>query len=265
MKSRKAFTLLELMVVVAIMAALATLSVGGYRALAKGMKDRSAIVAVQTLVDAARQRAGIDRSTVAVYFYDELLQKADDSTGADTVGRGVAVAVRPAGRISAVDGQAFYDEFADLDKAYSHDGSGSGRSTMRIYKMSDGSYADVDTEVVELDASALYLLTGEEIGGQNGAAPSGDDGGKLIRMFGFKKVSGASFSAGDMYGGEFASVTLPDGYYFGSSAPTQVGRARIGSPMTITPSSAAAPVTIYAMKAGSRELEKVGTTTTGGN
>ena len=31
MKSRKAFTLLELMVVVAIMAAMATLSVNGYR------------------------------------------------------------------------------------------------------------------------------------------------------------------------------------------------------------------------------------------
>ena len=259
--SRKAFTLLELMVVVAIMAALATLSVNGYRALTKGMRDRSAIVAVQSLVDAARQRAEIDRKPVFVFLYDELLQEANESYGADLVGRGVAIAVRPIGRITAVDGNFLCDEFGDLDQIYAEENqqasdaavANQDKSAMRFYRLADGAYVDVKPSVVSRPLSASYLMTGET----------------LIRCFAFEKTGGASFSVGDVYGGEFASVVLPPGYYFGSSAPSSVGRVKIGSPMEIRPTTGAASgaqgVTVYSMKPGSKKLDPVGTTKTGGN
>ena len=276
MTSRKAFTLLELMVVVAIMAALSTLSVNGYRALAKGMRDRSALVAVQTLVDAARQRAEIDRKPMIVYFYDELLQKANESTGDDLVGHGVAVAVRPTGRFSAIDGNYLCDEFGDLDLTYSEENPESdggsqqnGKTAMRLYRLADGNYADVKPSVVSRPLSASYLLTGESTGDSD-VTEGGSGGEKLIRCFAFEKVGGdAGFSVGDVYGGEFASVTLPNGYYFGSSVPSSVGRVKIKQ-MEIRPSSSgqasgATAVTVYSMKASSTQLDPVGATATGGN
>jgi len=188
--TRKAFTLLELMIVVAIMAALSTLSISGYRALTKGMRDRSAIVAVQTLVDAARQRAEIDRKPMIVYFYDDLLQEANESAGADLVGHGVAIAVRPMGRFSAIDGNYLCDEFGDLDIIYSAenpDSEGSGqqnnRTAMRLYRLADGNYADVKPSVVSKPISASFLLTGETAG--DTGVTTGEGGGeKLIRNFG---------------------------------------------------------------------------------
>lgn len=274
--SRKAFTLLELMVVVAIMAALSTLSVNGYRALTKGMRDRSAIVAVQTLVDAARQRAEIDRKPMIVYFYDELLQEANESAGDDLVGHGVAVAVRPMGRFSAIDGNYLCDEFGDLDQIYSEENPDSdggsqqnNKTAMRLYRLADGNYADVKPSVVSKSLSASYLLTGESVGDSD-AAEGGAGGEKLIRCFAFEKVGGnAGFAVGDVYGGEFASVTLPKGYYFGSSVPSSVGRVRVGEPMKINPTSSGASgaesVTVYSMRASSTQLDPVGKTTTGGN
>jgi prepilin-type N-terminal cleavage/methylation domain-containing protein len=275
--SRKAFTLLELMVVVAIMAAMATLSVNGYRALTKGMQDRSAIVAVQTLVDAARQRAEIDRKPMLVYFYDELLQEADETKGADLIGHGVAVAIRPIGRISAIDGNFLCDEFGDLDQIYAEENQQSSddgvnqqnRTAMRFYRLADGNYADVKPSVVNKLIAASYLLTGESI--DDVGVDDGDSGdGKMIRCFAFEKVGGnAGFHVGDVYGGEFASVTLPNGYYFGQSAPSAVERRKVGEPMEIKPtaagSSGAKAVTVYSMKAGSNTLDPVGTTKTGGN
>ena len=272
--TRKAFTLLELMIVVAIMAALSTLSISGYRALTKGMRDRSAIVAVQTLVDAARQRAEIDRKPMIVYFYDDLLQEANESAGADLVGHGVAIAVRPMGRFSAIDGNYLCDEFGDLDIIYSAenpDSEGSGqqnnRTAMRLYRLADGNYADVKPSVVSKPISASFLLTGETAG--DTGVTTGEGGGeKLIRNFAFEKVGGAGFNVGDAYGGEFASVTLPKGYYFGSSAPSSVGRVPIRQ-MEIRPSSGqasgASSVTVYSMRVGSTQLDPVGTTTTGGD
>lgn len=273
--SRKAFTLLELMVVVAIMAALATLSVNGYRALTKGMRDRSAIVAVQSLVDAARQRAEIDRKPVFVFLYDELLQEANESYGADLVGRGVAIAVRPIGRITAVDDKYLCDEFGDLDQIYAEENqqasdaavANQDKSAMRFYRLADGAYVDVKPSVVSRPLSASYLMTGETDDDPQSAQGAG--GEKLIRCFAFEKTGGASFSVGDVYGGEFASVVLPPGYYFGSSAPSSVGRVKIGSPMEIRPTTGAASgaqgVTVYSMKPGSKKLDPVGTTKTGGN
>lgn len=274
---RRAFTLLELMVVVAIMAALAAISVSGYRALTKGMQDRSALVAVQTLVDAARQRAEIDRQPMVIYFYDQLLQTHDESAGTDMTGHGIAVAVRPIGRISAIDGNYLCDEFGDLDQVYasenqqSSDASAndSNETAIRFYRMADGNYVDVSPTVAKRPISAVFIMTGETSGDNSSEDDSGE---KQILCHAFKKLSGtATFKVGDVYGGEFASVTLPDGYFFGSSAPTQVGVKSIEKMQIDAPDSCsdeakgAKSVTIYARGAGGIGLDKVGSTTTGGN
>ena len=264
---RRAFTLLELMVVVAIMAALATLSVNGYRALTKGMKDRSALVAVQTLVDAARQRAEIDRKPMFVFFYDELLTKENESKGTDLVGHGVAIAVRPISRITAVDGNEYFcDEFGDLDQVYASTeqldsdisvGAKDG-SAMRLYKMDDGTSVDVSPTVARRMLSATYIITGD-------ASTDGEEGERQIVSCAFRRISGGTFRVGDMYGGEFASVVLPDGYYFGTSAPRSETRTRVGRLDIDATGKGARNVSVYAMRASTTALDKVGDTVGGGD
>ena len=273
--TRRAFTLIELMVVVAIMAAMATLSINAYRAVVKGMRDRAALVAVQTLVDAARQRAEIDRKQVNVYFYDECQRTANASTGAELSGHGIAIAVRPTGRVSRMDGNFICDEFGDLNQMFAEENqldsdlsANSGNTgAMLLYRLADGSFAEVKPTVVDRSSSASYILSGNSSTGE-----SSDDGEKMILCYAFEKTGGdASFAPGDVYGSEFATVVLPDGYYFGSSAPTSVGRKRIGPVMEIKPSSSGgtkadgdSSVTVYAMRAGSTGLDSIGSTKTGG-
>lgn len=272
--TRRAFTLIELMVVVAIMAAMATLSINAYRAVVKGMRDRSALVAVQTLVDAARQRAEIDRKQVNVYFYNECLSTADASTGAELSGHGIAIAVRPTGRVSRIDGNFICDEFGDLDQMFAEENqldsdlsaNGGNSGAMRIYHLASGKFAEVRPTVVDRSSSASYILSGNSSTGE-----SSDDGEKMILCYAFEKTGGdASFAPGDVYGSEFATVVLPDGYYFGSSAPTTVGRKQVGKIMEIKPAQGAKAsgdddVKIYAVRAGSAGLDEIGSTKTGGN
>ena len=257
MVKRRAFTLIELLVVIAIMGSMALMSLGGYRALTKGMKDRAALTAVQTLLDAARQRAEIDRKAVLVFFYDDMLKTGDDPSG-----HGFAVAVRPVGRISAVDGSYLCDEFGDLDQIYAAENrlagdEGANRSDttkMRLYRMEDGQAAEVRTVVVAHPFSASYILTGQTPPG------GGQSGEKSIPCFAFEKTGGADFGAGDAYGAEFTSVELPDGYYFGSSAPGSVGRKEVRVlKISADGSVDGGDVTVSAMKPSSTQLDKVGT------
>ena len=63
---KKAFTLVELLVVVGIMGLLGTVSVGGYRAMQRGMADKGVMENVNSFVRAAYQRAQIDRQPTAI-------------------------------------------------------------------------------------------------------------------------------------------------------------------------------------------------------
>ena len=67
---RRAFTLLELLVVMAIMGMMAVMSVGGYRAMRRGMQERAVMTNVNQFIRAAYQRAQIDRLPVSVYFWN---------------------------------------------------------------------------------------------------------------------------------------------------------------------------------------------------
>ena len=79
---KKAFTLLELLVVMGIMGLMGTLSIGGYRAMQRGMEERGVMQSVNTMIREAYQRAQIDRQPVAIYFWSEKLGvEAPDSWG----------------------------------------------------------------------------------------------------------------------------------------------------------------------------------------
>ena len=109
---RTGFTLIELLVVMAIMGLLGTISVGGYRAMQRGMEDRGAMQNVNQFIRSAYRRAQIDRQPVVIYFWNELLREETENAPRVVVGR--AVAVRRSGRISEADGQYLCDEFGDL-------------------------------------------------------------------------------------------------------------------------------------------------------
>ena len=105
--NRKAFTLLELLLVMAIMGFMGTVAVGGYRAMRRGMEERSVMQNVNQFIRSAYQRAQIDRQPVAVYFWNETLREETGDEPIQVVGK--AVAVRRSGRLTQVDNDKLYD------------------------------------------------------------------------------------------------------------------------------------------------------------
>ena len=85
-----------------IMGMMAVMSVGGYRAMRRGMQEKAVMTNVNQFIRAAYQRAQIDRQPVAVYFWNETLRVSSDDAGNVDVVVGKAVAVRRSGRISGV-------------------------------------------------------------------------------------------------------------------------------------------------------------------
>ena len=55
--TKRAFTLVELLVVVGIMATMGTMSIGGYFAIARGMADRGAFATATSVISLAQERA----------------------------------------------------------------------------------------------------------------------------------------------------------------------------------------------------------------
>ncbi|MBO7483226.1 MAG: type II secretion system protein [Kiritimatiellae bacterium] len=268
---RKAFTLLELLVVMGIMGALAAMSVSSYRALTRGMEDRSAVVAAQSFLDLAVQRAEIDHTPVVIYLYDELLQKESSDGTEEQSGRGIAYAIRPSGRVTGLStdegDDLILDEFSDLDQIYVSEESmeddskaqSSNAVRTKFYLLNgNGEYFEAAPMVVTRNMTEAYVVTG-----QQSAESSSGGGTKSIRVPAFRMLGGKKPSVGDVYGTEFAVRTLPNGYFFGQSPPTSVGRSQ--NPVTtikITASGeGSTSIPVYRYKSGSSTTESVGTAT----
>ena len=225
---RRAFTLVELLVVIALMGMMSTLAIGSYSAITRGMSERAALDVAKALVDAAVQRSNLDRTKIHVYLFDEVLKT--DSDTARGVGAGVAIAVRPVGRISMIPSEGFYcDEFTDLSQIYgalaseevseeeaAEDAADDEVSAMRLYNMSNSGssgYTTVQEGVVPYEINDYDL---EDTTDADGNPPEM----RQWRVYGFKRTkkgNNANFKVGDQYGQEFAVMRLPVGYFFGSS------------------------------------------------
>ena len=214
---RKAFTLVELMLVVVLMGVMGTLAVGAYSAVTRGMSERAALAAARSFAEVALQRAQIDRTRTFIYLFNEVTRlDGDDAVG---LAQGLAVAVRPCGRVTMVDGDKICDEFGDLDRAFkSLDGATSkptagekqaAASVMRIYNISAQSFADVEEGFYSAEVTDRDLAT----------CPASNPSEKILSWttYGFRKTSGSNFGVGDAYGQEFAVTRLPPGYVFSSS------------------------------------------------
>lgn len=269
---KRAFTLLELMTVIAIMASLSVVAIGGYRSATKGMKDRGALTVAQTFLDQVRQRAVIDRETISVYFYDDLMQKEDEANNRELIGSGVAIAVKGMGRVSGIDGKYIMDEFNDLNVGEDEldeededeeDVADYDKSAMRIYRMADGKAVDISPKVEILTRSEVFLLTGQETGDQSTQSTPSSTNEKKLYIPAYLAIGENPFNRGDVYGSEFAAIRLPNGYFFGSSVPTTEGRS--SSPiqrLDIKPDGTGSKnIKIYTFKSlGSTQLEDVGST-----
>jgi type II secretory pathway pseudopilin PulG len=116
---KAAFTLVELLVVVGLMALLGTVSVTGYFAAARGMSDRAALQDSISIVRLAMQTCLIDQTPTAVLFYNRQMNVGDKVTSdeARASGAGAAIAIKMVGRISYVEGNnVLVDEFADWNQ-----------------------------------------------------------------------------------------------------------------------------------------------------
>lgn len=237
-RHRKAFTLVELLMVIGIMGMLATVSVGGYAALTRGMAERGALDAAAGLAETALQRAQVDRTRTYVFTFDEVLRaETDDEAG---IACGLMVAVRPIGRVTH-SGNYIADEFGDLNQGFgtqdtNENGGSSGNKEiragmMRLYNLTTKQWATVQSGVFfeqGLDETDLE-----------------DGGRRQMGRHGFKLVSGATFSVGDLYGQEFAVTRLPPGFIFGSSVSmsgsSDLGLKQIGSAIQVEPDDTSAP------------------------
>ena len=210
MKTRRAFTLVELLTVIAIMGILGMAAVSGYQAITRGMAERGALRVAKNLAETARQRANLDRCRTYVYLYNEVESlETEDDPGKVT---GLAIAVKGVGRMSAVDGNDWYDEFGDMDqlfRAMEEDGEPLDEadyekksSKFRIFNLRQQKMAVVRNGL-------RFEITEDDL----------EDGQThQIVVFGFRKLEGdASFIVGEEYGKEFSAVRLPNGFTFSSS------------------------------------------------
>lgn len=213
-KTKNGFTLVELLVVIGLMAMLATVSIGGYNAAVRGMDERAAKDSVISLMNLAMQRALIDGQPTAVIFSNRQLLAASDDEAQKVVG--TAVAVRMAGRVTYASGNFVADEFADWNLTYPSDGSDSDPD-MRLYRVANistgsggglNNYCSFVRPFVTGRSKSDWMI-------ETGMTTN-------VTIHGFTIDKGfTGWRAGDPYGFEIGSLQLPVNYMFGTSIPSQ--------------------------------------------
>lgn len=214
---RKGFTLLELLVVVAIMGILGVAAAASYNQVIRGMTERGAVAAVTGVLRAAKERAHVDRQPTAVYCYNRLLTEPSEHGEDNGKAAGVVIAVRRVGRLSRVSGEFLYDEFADLDSVYTvvtdknelKKGGG-----FRLYRFAE-----------ERPPFAYSIVSDRVYGDKDSEWMTFFSGGQTnyYSVAYFEKQSSdfpASWRNGDGYGVQFMELQLPAGYVFEQQIPS---------------------------------------------
>jgi len=240
---KKAFTLLELLTVIAIMAMMSTLSLGAYRGIVRGMEDRGVIATATLIVSAAQNRARSDHAITAVHFYNVLTQEGDDTPGkqVDYMVHGEAVAVRGVGRFTRVLGNYLADECNDLEQEFevkdstdptvrNPDAKTSGRyatgfaQKMRLFKLTTLDDAKGGGKKLPCSKVLMAAVVGPDLDPVEDfhfEQPTQPDGKTPIRQIPnvcFKVVddNGIQWRAGDVYAFPFKETVMPNGYVFGT-------------------------------------------------
>ena len=264
-KSRSGFTLVELMVVVGLMGLMATIAIGSYSAITRGMNDRAAIDAAKSFAEAALQRANLDRTNTYIYLFNEVTKRDTDLDAGIVCG--VAVAVRPVGRITRVPESGFYcDEFSDIgqmvknreDEESEESAEESANKTFfRIYNITQPGFAVVNEspdskkvpvrDLEDADSSAMHDLV---IYGYR-AKPNQGDGN-------------AEFKPGDLYGQEFVVTRLPPGYVFSEQVQmgsiSDLGQKQVGNVIEVLPTDTVRPsIKIYVRRPNGK-FDQIGDT-----
>ena len=210
---RGGFSLLELLAVMSIVALLATLAVTSWFSAVRGMARRSAAEHFLNTLTQARQQACIDGVRVSLIAFNQPLEY-DDNNELKSVLPSYVVC-RELGRISYIDGNDLYDEFADLKQLFGE--TSSDRYTtdykggLRIYNLSKGYWVTVKPSVSlkkygsEVNLLATVNATYERHQFQDYA----------LEMTGERSSGSASWSVGDAYGVEVSPVkNLPKTFFF---------------------------------------------------
>lgn len=244
-----AFTLVELMVVIGLMALLGTISVTGYFAAVRGMSDRAAVDDTRSLIRQAQQVCLIDQTPTAVLFYNRQTAAQSDSVStedAKATSAGTAVAVKMVGRISYVKNNILVDEFADWNQSYPAVRSAAANDAgIRFYRMTDlknsiskgidGVSSIVSTSVEPVDMGNEYMIASglqlrefcsdfKKKGSENMdfSGTAYENGNNERWGHRIQDQNGIKWKIGDAYGVEIGTLNLPKGYIYGSQPPNSM-------------------------------------------
>jgi len=216
-RKQKGFSLLELLVVMSIMAMLATLASAGYFSAVHGIaKQRAASGVVNALVF-ARQRACSDATKTVVIFYNAW-SGAEMDTSSTTEKRKAArasyVICKAIGQFTSVQGDLLGDEFSPVDRLFGISQNfppSSSVAPIRLYNLTRGGWSDV-YQTVKRDPYPGSSKFDSPATGASLNAPA-----VLLQFKAKRTVPPDCWKIGDSYGVAVSPVaTLPKNIYFGS-------------------------------------------------
>ena len=266
---KAAFTLVELMVVIGLMALLGTVSVTGYFAAVRGMTDRAAMQDTISIIRQAMQVCLIDQTPTAVLFYNrqtQAKQSDGDTAEVEASSAGTAVAIKMAGRISyiAEGGNVLVDEFADWNQSspvtepnkYSNSDVGipfyrmanlaevvnGGIEKCRVFVHTAVEPLDFDNEyMIAYGGQVQHFCEANKKGPKENKKFSGttyNNGNNQRWGHRVKQGNGLSWKVGDAYGVEIGTLQLPNGIVYGNRGANST-RIESAGALTFSPSDVA--------------------------